>query len=210
MAHKLRYRILIVAAILGVAGQIPILIHILFLSQDFPAFYNVIQNMSAFVLAPFCAIFAFVGARRELRGFDKSTLMPLKARNMRITTVIGAAGSMLWVALVVLTLLLWGAPDVQSDRDHIMNALNNLAAEAYQYRIHPSFSGEGDGSYVGFQIPKRFRADSAEGFSYSLISIWSDSIILEGRYERDRIGAMRVQIDSAGRLVHSQYFGDFR
>ena len=207
MTQKARQHVLILAAILGLAGQIPVVIHICSPYQNFPNVYIVIQNFSAFLFAPLFALVALVGARRVLRRPAKSPSTSLETTKMQVTARIGATGIAAWIVLVVFTLMLWGAPDSQTAKERIVNDLNNLAAQAFQYRIRPSSNDRGDGSYVGFQIPTRLRADTAEGFYYGLIIVSSDSIIFEGRNEKNKGDAVRVKIDSEGRLVDWQYFG---
>ncbi len=56
---------------------------------------------------------------------------------------------------IAVGLSLFSAQSVQSNRDAIINDLNNLAAQAYQYMIRPSSMGGGQGSYGGFSIPSK-------------------------------------------------------
>jgi hypothetical protein len=40
-----------------------------------------------------------------------------------------------------------------SNRDNIISDLNNIGADAYQFKIRPTSMGGGSGSYVGYAIP---------------------------------------------------------
>src|SRR5216684_855113 len=48
---------------------------------------------------------------------------------------------------------------IEACRDAIINHLNNLAADAYQFRIRPATMGGGGGIYTGFTIPRRLASD---------------------------------------------------
>src|SRR5437867_7065193 len=55
---------------------------------------------------------------------------------------------------------------VTSNKDAIINHMNNLAATAYQYRIRPTTMGGGGGdSYEGFKIPKSMMSTDFATFS---------------------------------------------
>ncbi len=55
---------------------------------------------------------------------------------------------------IAVGLSLFSAQSVQANKDAIVNDLNNLAANAYQYRIRPTSMGGGGNNYTGFT---RFR-----------------------------------------------------
>src|SRR3990170_400864 len=75
---------------------------------------------------------------------------------------------------IAVGLSLFSAQSIQSNRDAIINDLNNLAAQAYQHKIRPASMGGGNGSYDGstptagsgtsFVIPSKMSAN--ENASY--------------------------------------------
>jgi hypothetical protein len=134
---------------------------------------------------------------------------PLGQQTRRITrfALLGAASALLSLVLIFLVTL-FAPPDVQSPKDRIINDLDNLAADAYQYKVRPTSRDGGDGTYLGYQMPKHLRLDSLEGFSYRIISVYADSILLEGRCQNNQSGTIRVKMDERGTLTNWQYFGD--
>jgi hypothetical protein len=136
---------------------------------------------------------------------------------MRLVAFMGASGTIIWLSLAAAVVLfsLFAPVDVQSPKDHIINDINNLGANAYQYRIHPLSDGGGGGTYLGYQIPRTiyvptqrfYYVDTTGGFSYRVIYVYSDSIIFEGRYQNHHNGAIQVNIDSEGKLTNWRYFG---
>src|SRR5512146_509930 len=61
---------------------------------------------------------------------------------------------------IAVGLSLFSAQSIQSNKDAIINDLNNIAAQAYQYRIRPSSMAGGNGSYTGFKIPTKMATNA--------------------------------------------------
>jgi hypothetical protein len=110
------------------------------------------------------------------------------------------------VGLVVLSH--FNPPDVQTQRDHIINDLYNLSADCYHYRTSSGSTGGGDGSFVGYRISDNVKLDTLGGFSYNVVSIYADSIFFEGRCQNDQSGSVQVKLDEYGRMSNWRYFGD--
>jgi hypothetical protein len=68
---------------------------------------------------------------------------------------------------IAVGLTLFSAQSIQSNRDAIINDLNNLSAQAYQYRIRPMSMGGGQGEYTSFVIPTRMRTNENATYSAS-------------------------------------------
>ena len=76
-----------------------------------------------------------------------------------------------------------------TEREILLGALSNVAAQAYQYRQRPSQLGGGGGSYVGFSLPP----DAAQGVN--VVHVSADEIVLEKEGIRatvDKDGALRT------------------
>jgi len=59
---------------------------------------------------------------------------------------------------IAVGLSLFSAQSVQSNKDAMINDLNNIAAHAYQFRIRPASMGGGQGAYTGtntYSIPAK-------------------------------------------------------
>jgi hypothetical protein len=112
---------------------------------------------------------------------------------------------------IAVGLSLFSAQSVQSNRDAIINDMNNLAAQAYQYKVRPTSMGGGQGFYGGFSIPSKMLtnenaiydcggnvAASAVSFSFVATSAQNPS------------NTVTVTIDAEGRLSGWVYTGDFQ
>jgi len=98
------------------------------------------------------------------------------------------------------------AQSVQSNKDAMINDLNNIAANAYQYRIRPSSMGGGQGSYTGYSIPSKM-ASNENGTYVATASASSVSIMATSSANANN--TISVVIDSNGRLTGWRYGGDF-
>lgn len=93
-----------------------------------------------------------------------------------------------------------------SNRDAIINDLNNLAAQAYQYRVRPTSMGGGQGSYSGFKIPVRM-ASNANG-TYETLIVEPNLVRYKAKASSGN-GTVEASIDQDGRLSNWNYGGEF-
>ena len=61
---------------------------------------------------------------------------------------------------IAVGLSLFSANSVQANKDAIINDINNIGANAYQYRIRTSSMGGGNNSYTGYTIPSKLSSNS--------------------------------------------------
>jgi hypothetical protein len=108
---------------------------------------------------------------------------------------------------IAVGLSLFSAQSVQSNRDAIINDLNNLAAQAYQYRIRPTSMGGGQGDYSSFAIPTKMRTN--ENATYSSAPS-AGTIVFTAVSAQNSSNTVQVTIDSNGRLSGWSYTGDFQ
>ncbi len=103
-------------------------------------------------------------------------------------------------------------PDTQSsvasNRDALINDINNLAALAYQYRIRPASMGGGNGSYSGLKMPEKMKANENGTYTYTVAG--PNEVNLKAASARIKGAAIEVTIDQDGRLTSWTYFGDFQ
>jgi hypothetical protein len=113
---------------------------------------------------------------------------------------------------IAVGLSLFSAQSVQSNRDAIINDLNNLAAQAYQYMIRPSSMGGGQGSYGGFSIPSKMVTN--ENATYSIgaatASASAMSLVFTATSVQNTTNTVTVNLDSQGHLNTWTYAGDFK
>ena len=108
---------------------------------------------------------------------------------------------------IAVGLSLFSAQSVQSNRDAMINDLNNLAAQAYQFRIRPTSMGGGQGDYTTFSIPTKMRTN--ENATYSATP-GTNTILFTAISSQNASNSITVTIDSNGRLGGWSYYGDFQ
>ena len=108
---------------------------------------------------------------------------------------------------IAVGLSLFSAQSVQSNRDAIINDLNNLAAQAYQFRIRPSSMGGGQGDYTTFTIPTKMKTN--ENGTYTAAPTTS-TIVFTAVSAQNASNSIKVTIDSNGKLGSWSYYGDFQ
>jgi hypothetical protein len=108
---------------------------------------------------------------------------------------------------IAVGLSLFSAQSVQSNRDAIINDLNNLAAQAYQYRIRPTSMGGGQGDYSSFSIPLKMRTN--ENGTY-VATPSANTITITATSAQNASNYITVTIDSDGKLGTWSYYGDFQ
>jgi hypothetical protein len=108
---------------------------------------------------------------------------------------------------IAVGLSLFTAQSIQSNRDAIINDLNNLAAQAYQYRIRPTSMGGGQGDYSSFAIPLKMKTN--ENGTYSATPS-PNSIAFTAVSAQNASNTVTVTVDSFGRLGGWSYNGDFQ
>ena len=96
---------------------------------------------------------------------------------------------------------------VQSNKDAIINDLNNLAAFAYQYRIRPQEMGGGAGSYTGFKIPEKMKQNDNAVFEAEVLD--KDHIRFRATSAKG-FGTVMETIDESGRMGDWTYSGQFQ
>ena len=108
---------------------------------------------------------------------------------------------------IAVGLSLFSAQSVQSNRDAIIDDLNNLAAQAYQFRIRPTSMGGGQGDYTTFAIPTKMKTN--ENATYSSAPT-TNQIVFTAVSAQNASNSVTVTIDSNGRLNGWSYYGDFQ
>jgi hypothetical protein len=108
---------------------------------------------------------------------------------------------------IAVGLSLFSAQSVQSNRDAIINDLNNLAAQAYQFRIRPTSMGGGQGDYSCFTIPTKMQTN--ENATYTSVP-GTTTIAFTAVSAQNPTNTVKVTIDSNGRLSGWTYAGDFQ
>ena len=115
---------------------------------------------------------------------------------------------------IAVGLSLFSAQSIQSNRDAIINDLNNLADQAYQHRIRPASMGGGNGAYntstggTAFTIPSKM--SSNENATYVPTIDDADNVTIVATSAQDASNTVTATIDSNGKLGGWAYAGAFQ
>jgi hypothetical protein len=94
---------------------------------------------------------------------------------------------------------------VQSNKDALILDLNNLAANAYQYRIRPSMMDGGAGSYAMYIVPMKLRSNPNGSYSATTTSSQVNFVGASAQ----GYGTVSAICDSTGKLSGFTYTGQF-
>ncbi|MFZ1978459.1 MAG: hypothetical protein WAV76_10940 [Bacteroidota bacterium] len=112
---------------------------------------------------------------------------------------------------IAVGLSLFSAQSIQANKDAIVNDINNLAANAYQFRIRPTSMGGGGNAYTGngttYNIPSKLKTN--ENGSYS-VTVAAQTVTIVGSSASAPTNTITVTIGSDGRPSTTwAYGGDF-
>jgi hypothetical protein len=108
---------------------------------------------------------------------------------------------------IAVGLSMFSAQSVQSNKDAIINDLNNLAANAYQFRIRPSSMGGGNGSYTGYSVPKKMASNANATYTATAAAGTVTFVGTSGQYTA---GVVTATLDANGNLNSWTYGTDFQ
>ncbi len=106
---------------------------------------------------------------------------------------------------IAVGITMFSAGSVQSAKDAIINDLNNLAANAYQYRIRPASMGGGAGAYTGYTIP--IKLVTTENATYEANVTGPESITFTATHPD--YGTVVATLNAQGQLTDWDYTDQF-
>jgi hypothetical protein len=101
----------------------------------------------------------------------------------------------------------FGSASVSSNRDALINDLNNLSINAYQFKILPTSMGGGSGSFARYTIPLKLQANEDGTFTVRSATASRLAFIATSAIGYGTITAI---CDSAGTLGGFTYSGEFQ
>ena len=112
-------------------------------------------------------------------------------------------------AAIVLALSYMSAQSVQSNKDAMINDVNEIAAHAYQYRISTASMAGGAGKYTGYRIP--IGLASNENGSYAC-AVTPDIVTLTAISASNSNNTITAKIDGKGLFITDSwtFTGDFQ
>src|SRR5713101_4559581 len=84
-------------------------------------------------------------------------------------------GAIIVAIMIFVGMTMFDAHATQSNKDGVTSSLQNIAADAYQYKLRPKAYGGGNPSYVGYEIPKKMRGD--DNGAYQITGTSSASLV---------------------------------
>lgn len=109
---------------------------------------------------------------------------------------------------IVVAITIFGSASVGSNKDSIVNDLNNLAADALRYRSLPGTLGGGGRSYVGYVVPRKLETN--ENASYAPTTpVSTADVISFVATSSVGYGTITAILDRDGKLASFAYTGDF-
>jgi hypothetical protein len=112
---------------------------------------------------------------------------------------------------IAVGITMFSAGSVQSNKDAIINDLNNLAANAYQHRIRPASMGGGGGAYdaslngQAYTIPTKLLTN--ENASYVATVGGADAITFVATSVTYAGNTVTADLDATGKLSNFVYAG---
>ncbi len=109
---------------------------------------------------------------------------------------------------IAVGLSLFAANSIQANKDAIINDMNNLAANAYQFRIRPTSMAGGGGTYTGYTIP--FRMSSNDNATYPAPTVGANTIVFTATSTANPSnGTVTTTLTADGKLTTWVYTGNF-
>jgi hypothetical protein len=108
---------------------------------------------------------------------------------------------------IAVGITMFTAGSVQSNKDAIVNDLNNLAANAYQYRIRPTSMGGGGGVYGGYLIPSALATN--DNATYTTTNVSDSTVTFLASSVQYSTSTVTATTNNAGRLSNFVYAGQF-
>jgi hypothetical protein len=103
---------------------------------------------------------------------------------------------------IAVGLSLFSANAIQANKDAITNDLNNIMANAYQYRIRTTSMGGGNNSYAGYAIPTRLSSNSNATYSITTAGT-TTGVGITGLSSADGTSKVVASIDANGNVTQT-------
>lgn len=107
---------------------------------------------------------------------------------------------------IAVGIAMFGGSSTGANRDALINDINNIAANAKQYRSKLRSMGGGGNSYVGYALPAQLVSNDDGSFS---LAIQPASIVITGTSALG-YGTVQATIDSTGAAGNWTYTGELQ
>jgi len=100
---------------------------------------------------------------------------------------------------------MFGATSVQSNKDAIVEDIQNLSVDALAFRSRPTAMGGGSGSFTGYAIPAKLVSNENATYTTTVAAQSVTFVALSGQ----GYGSITTVLDSTGQLSNYTYSGQF-
>ena len=115
---------------------------------------------------------------------------------------------------IAVGITMFSSSSVQANKDAIVNDLNNLAANAYQFKIRPCTMGGGGSTYAGgscspanpYVIPTKLASNDNATYTATVTAI---AVTFTGSSRSYNGSTVTAVCDTSGRLGNFTYAGEF-
>jgi hypothetical protein len=106
---------------------------------------------------------------------------------------------------IAVGIVMFGATSVQSNKDAIVEDLQNLSVDAMAFRSRPASMGGGSPNFTGYTIPRKLVANENATYTTTVAAQSITFVALSGQ----GYGSITTVLDSVGRLANYTYSGQF-
>ena len=119
---------------------------------------------------------------------------------------------------IAVGITMFSSASVAANKDAIVNDLNNLAANAYQFKIRPCTMGGGGGTYAGgscnpaspYKIPQKLSLNDNGNYTSTAIVVNDSTVKFTAKSVSYPNASVVATVDANGKLFGFTYSGDFQ
>jgi len=170
--------------------------------------------LSLVLLGPIMGIPAWVMGHRDLKKIQAGIISIVHKASTKSGMILGIIGTFVSPFIIIIGIAIsvgismFSSSSVQTYKDAIINDLENLASNAYQYRIRPTSMSGGGGSYTGYTIPSRMAKNQYAIYHAQIIS--PDEIMFKATSTERGNNTISTHLNERGILNEFSYTGVFR
>jgi hypothetical protein len=103
---------------------------------------------------------------------------------------------------IAVGITMFQASNISTNKDAMINDMNNLVGNAQAFYLKPVFLGGGNHSFIGYKIPSKMK--QTENGTYTLTSAPTMTTVFLTATSAENDGIIKGKID----IFHNQLFGD--
>jgi hypothetical protein len=107
---------------------------------------------------------------------------------------------------IAVGITMFGATNLQSNKEALVEDLQNIAVDASAFKSRPTTMGGGSGSYGGYTIPAKLRTNEDGSFAPTVSAQSITFVATSGQ----GFGTISAVLDSVGQLGSFTYTGEFQ